>query len=165
MVYNPLCRQPLKGLPLQCLLLSAFALSVLGRHSWFGLNFVVFNSDPVLICCIKCCYLVVFDNGWRIFGRNRIFGIGNAAEYSVSAKVVNPGFGRSLDSIIRLLTNCWLTDEEENVRYFYCLSGTWMAHYARWRRTGVPDDRTKYLINYGVGLVVERRTHFKITYS
>jgi hypothetical protein len=32
-------------------------------------------------------------------GRNRIFGIGNSAEYSVSAEVYNSGFGRSLDMI------------------------------------------------------------------
>jgi hypothetical protein len=31
--------------------------------------------------------------------QNRIFGIGNAAKYSVLAEVVNPGFGRSLVEI------------------------------------------------------------------
>jgi hypothetical protein len=52
---------------------------------------------------IKCCYSVVFgnidqivNNGSRIFGRNRIFSIGNAAEYSVSSKVENSCFGRLL---------------------------------------------------------------------
>jgi hypothetical protein len=44
----------------------------------------------------KCWYSVVFGNWRQIFGRNRIFGIGNRAKYSVSAKVKNSGFGRSL---------------------------------------------------------------------
>jgi hypothetical protein len=44
----------------------------------------------------KCWYSVVFGNWRQICGRNRIFGIGNRAKYSVSAKVKNSGFGRSL---------------------------------------------------------------------
>jgi hypothetical protein len=55
---------------------------------------------------MKFCYSVVFGNRDRIFGnrsqifgQNRIFGIGNAAEYSVSAEVENSGFVRSLVTI------------------------------------------------------------------
>jgi hypothetical protein len=44
----------------------------------------------------NCVYSVVFGNWRRIFGQNRIFRIGNGAEYSVSSEVKNSGFGRSL---------------------------------------------------------------------
>jgi hypothetical protein len=42
---------------------------------------------------------LLFGNRDRIFGRIRIFGIGNAPEYSVSTEVENSGFGRSLVTI------------------------------------------------------------------
>jgi hypothetical protein len=47
--------------------------------------------------------MLVFDNGCQIFSRNRIFGTGNAAKYSVSAKVKISGFGQSLTDLHPLI--------------------------------------------------------------
>jgi hypothetical protein len=45
---------------------------------------------------VKCWYSVVFGNRRQIFGQNGIFRTGNGAEFSVSSKVENSGFGWSL---------------------------------------------------------------------
>jgi hypothetical protein len=50
-------------------------------------------------------------------GRKRIFGIDNAAEYSVSAEVENRGFGRSLPESFRRPTTTetpYATDKQKN---------------------------------------------------